>query len=664
MRVVFVDNLLYEGTARAPVFDLQPHLGLLSLVALARNAGIDAEVYDPKLALTRGELGLDASLYATMAAAIAARRPDVVGFTALGCNMHCVVNVAARLKEIDPGLPILLGGPHATILHREILSRFAAFDFVVRGEAEETLLPLLERVHERDPGELTGVSYRAASGSLVCGAASSIVQDLDTLPVPAYDCYPLGELGLATIRVEAGRGCPFSCTFCSTASFFGRSYRLKSVARLLAEMDHLHRVYGFGDFKLNHDLFTVNRKKVLAFCEALFDRAYTWSCSARTDCVDPELLETMARAGCRSIYFGIEAGSERMQRLSRKRLDLAQVEPTLDACDANGIASTTSFIIGYPDEERADQDATLDMAGALWGRPGARTQSQVHLLTPEPGTHLIEEHGGALRFDGYVTDFNFPRLHPDDDTLLAAEPAIFANHQHYPTRLPRARNVFVASAWIALVTLGRPVAAYALRAFGGSLARFIGEAYDWYGERAVTADGASASDLIGFLAARFGARHHLVSLFRYALASNAICAAREPAPPLAGAHGDPREAALRLSARSAVLHDVHDCAALLRRIERDGGTELLDPASAGAPTTLLLICTPDARGNTVATYEIGAATAGVLRAFEQPTSYWSYGAAAAERTGEPFADWDGVASLVRLGALVRAVPEPALVLAG
>jgi len=662
VRVVFVDNLLYEGTASAPVFDLQPHLGLLSLVAVARGAGVDAQVYDPKLALTRGELALDASLYSAMAEQIAARGPDVVGFTALGCNMHCVVNVARRLKQIDLALPVLLGGPHATILHREIVNRFPQFDFVVRGEAEETLLPLLARVHERDFGELTGVSYRGAAGELVCGAASPIVQDLDGLPVPAYDCYPIGELGLETIRVEAGRGCPFSCTFCSTASFFGRSYRLKSVARLLAEMDHLHRTYGFSDFKLNHDLFTVNRTKVRAFCEALFDRTYTWGCSARTDCVDPELLSTMARAGCRSIYFGIEAGSERMQRRSRKRLDLAEVEPVLDACDANGIRSTASFIIGYPDEERADQDATLEMAGRLWCRPGARTTSQIHLLTPEPGTQLIEEHHAALRFDGYVTDFNFPRLHPDDGALLAAEPAIFANHQHFATVLPRARNVFVASAWIALCTLGRPAAVCALRAFGGSLAHFMREAYEWYGERAVTADGASASDLIAFLTARFGARHQLVSLFRYAHASNAICAAREPnAPPLLGAHGDPRDVALRLSARAAVLEDVHDCVALLRRFEH-GEAEPLT-SSDGPLTTLLLVCTPAAGKKIVATYAIGTATAGVLRAFERPASYWEYGAAAARCT-EPFADWNGVASLVELGALVCELPRRTLVAAG
>ena len=95
-------------------------------------------------------------------------------------------------------------------------------------------------------------------------------------------------------------------------------------------MDGLNSIYGFNVFKLNHDLFTVNRKKVVEFCHAMLERNYTWSCSARVDCVDPELLELMWEAGCRDIYFGIEAGSARMQAISRKRLDLDLVEPTLD----------------------------------------------------------------------------------------------------------------------------------------------------------------------------------------------------------------------------------------------------------------------------------------------------------------------------------------------
>src|SRR5206468_4095871 len=131
------------------------------------------------------------------------------------------------------------------------------------------------------------------------------VADLDSLPIASYDLYPMDRLALPLLRIEAGRGCPFSCEFCSTAGFFQRSFRLKSAERLVRELDILNARYGCSDFKLDHDMFTVNRRKVLEFCEAVKGRGYRWRASARVDCVDAALLERMAEAGCDNLYFGI-----------------------------------------------------------------------------------------------------------------------------------------------------------------------------------------------------------------------------------------------------------------------------------------------------------------------------------------------------------------------
>jgi radical SAM superfamily enzyme YgiQ (UPF0313 family) len=519
MRFVLVDNLIYEGPYTAPKYDLQPHLGLLSLAAVVRANGHEPDIYDPKLDLLNGHLQFEPSLYQKFALRILERHPDVVGFTALGCNFNCVVKVADHIKRLVPELPVLLGGPHATILHREILERFSSFDLVVRNEAEQTLPPLLNRLARMDIGDLPGVSYRNRYGEVICNPGSPIIEELDELPVPAYDCYPIRELELGAIRVEAGRGCPFDCTFCSTASFFGRSYRLKSTARLLAEMDGLNSIYGFNVFKLNHDLFTVNRKKVVEFCHAMLERNYTWSCSARVDCVDPDLLELMWEAGCRDMYFGIEAGSARMQAISRKRLDLDLVEPTLDVTARLGIRTVTSFITGYPEEEKEDQDSTVNLAARLLRRPDRLNESQLHLLVPEPGTQLTAKYGKQLFYDGYITDFNFPRLESDDRSLLVGDPVIFANHHYFPSRLPRDRHVFVTSAWMALRKAGRTVMAYVLRAFNGTLSTFMDEAYDWRATRRGSAGPVSVEDIVAFLASA-EERHRLEQRLQHPVDEN------------------------------------------------------------------------------------------------------------------------------------------------
>src|SRR5262249_26144870 len=154
------------------------------------------------------------------------RQADVIGFTALGCNFHCVVQIATEIHRRRPALPLLLGGPHASILHREILERLPCFVAIARHEAEETLLPLLSALGSDRMGHVPGVSWRRADGQVVCNAGTPKIEDLDTLPIPAFDQQAFEGRNLPSIRIEAGRGCPFSCSFCSTASFFGRSYRL------------------------------------------------------------------------------------------------------------------------------------------------------------------------------------------------------------------------------------------------------------------------------------------------------------------------------------------------------------------------------------------------------------------------------------------------------
>ena len=131
MIILLVDNLVMPEGGSLALLDIHPHLGLLALAAVAEGAGHSVQIYDPKRSIRWGELPYDATLYETAAAELLSRRPEVVGFTTLGCSFLFAVNVAAILKHREPDLPILLGGPHATMLHRHILDRFHQFDVVV-----------------------------------------------------------------------------------------------------------------------------------------------------------------------------------------------------------------------------------------------------------------------------------------------------------------------------------------------------------------------------------------------------------------------------------------------------------------------------------------------------------------------------------------------------
>lgn len=635
MKLLLVDNLLFSGTVDAPRFDPQPHLGLMSLVSVVRTAGFEAAILNPRQLLEDGEVTLGETLYIALALRIADAAPDVVGFTALGCNFHCVVQIAQAFRRLAPDCPVLLGGPHATILHREILAAFDCFDVVARHEAEHSL-PLVLHALEVGKGlaDIPGVSFRA-DGQIVDTRAGEIIEDLDALPTPDYAAAALERMALDEIRVEAGRGCPFSCTFCSTASFFGRRYRLKSPDRLVAEMDMLSKRYGFKRFKLNHDLFTVNRKMVTAFCEAVMGSGYHWSCSARMDCVDESLLKTMAEAGCRHIYFGIEAGSARMQEITKKRLDLTLIFPTLETTDRLGIRSTTSFITGYPEEEQADLDATLDALGTAHIYSAGLNESQLHLLTPEPGTELMNVYGPQMALDAHVSEFNFPRLSREDDSLLRDHPRIFPNHHHYPTRISRARLIFVTGLWPILYELERPVLAHLLAAFDGRLSAMAGRFYDWAQATpnlwAPTLDG-----LAGFLSDRCGADAWVTSLARFA--ANRAAILRLDQPRLAA-----RGPALQLSPAARLLPACHDVRPAIRQ---DATTQAPD-AIYGLSDWLML-----RRDGSVSLYRINRDTLELLNQFREPRDCGDF-----LRTclagGGPVPAPEDLTALVDLGALHR-----------
>lgn len=612
MRVALVDNLIMANERSSARLDVHPHLGLLSLAAVAEAEGHCLRIYDPKWQISSGKLPHDSTLYERVAGDLLADSPEVVGFTTLGCSFLFALNVATTLKRREPDLPILLGGPHATMLHRQILERFDQFDVVVRHEADEIFCAVLAKLERRCFEDIPGISWRESHRhGLKFNPGKPIVEDLDRLPIASYDHYPVSDLGLDLLRIEAGRGCPFACTFCSTATFFQRSFRLKSAARLVTELDRLHSCYGFSDFKLDHDMFTVNRRKVLEFCEAVTGRGYRWRASARVDCVDKELLSKMAAAGCVGLYFGIETGSERMQEVTKKRLDLALVEPTLRNAENLGIQTTASFITGYPEEREEDQVDTLDLIGRCF-RPSCLPQ--LHVLAPEPGTAMFEEYGDTLQYDGYSGPYNAEPVAPDDERLIRAHPDVFSTYHYYPAAMPRLHHKFAAEIVDVLRRLGPIILSYTLRAYGGRLSSLVHALRLWADMN--DRHGDMDTDLFeAYTRATFGSLHHLTSLIRYALMVS--CPKKPSSLAAPRSQGFDPNKLYRLGSHIRVLTDMHNCDALLEKIAGDpDGPDLLDELQTEEHGSYLMNISDAAATH----YRIAAGSEAVLALFEQPRS--------------------------------------------
>lgn len=608
MRVTLIDNLVFPVGRQLDDFDVHPNLGLASLATTIRDAGHAVDIVDPKREVRSRRWPLGADLHRVAADALLAPRPDALGFTTLGCSFIFTVRVAEEVRRREPDLPILLGGPHATVLDRAIMEAFDPFDVIVRHEADETIAPVLDGLESRSFGGIPGVTFR--TGRTMLGIRSNPgapkVDDLDRLPFPAYDLTPIEDLDLPYLRLEAGRGCPWACTFCSTASFFQRSYRLKSAARLVADLDRLHARYGHSTFKLEHDLFTVKKREVAAFCAEVRDRNYLWMASARIDCVDDDLLEQMADAGCRELYFGVETGSPSLQRSLHKRLDLDLLEPVLRRCAEVGIEAVTSFITGFPDETRDDQNRTLDTIGTLLTTHRPAPTTQLHLLLPEPGTGEFEQHEAELTYDGYVAEFN-AEPHRGDADLIRAHRQIFATYHFYPALLARADHIAVVELTRELVGLGPVV----LRALLGdaSLAELVASIR----ARRPAGDGVDDSGddpIVDEAVARWGPGHYVTSLVRLRRGLAATDAPHRSSPPPTTT-GAP---ALVLAPSATLFRDLHDCASILTHLT-NRPDEPLDEDTQARTNDYLAVRTTGG----VQLFEIDPLTHLVASEFRRPT---------------------------------------------
>ncbi len=415
----------------------EPHLGILSLAAVLEQSGRSPEIVN----LNRVYLDYAAdagkfepSGFAEAAAKlIVAKHTEICGFSSICSSYPLTIRIAKAVKAMRPKTTILLGGPQASVVDLATVAEFPFVDLVLRGEAEGTILILLEELGTgRNLERVPGLTYRHGSKA-IRNPNAPVIEDLDSLPSPAY--HLTQELrGAQMAALEIGRGCPFSCTFCSTNDFFRRNFRLHSPERMLRDMRAIATEYQIRNFTLAHDMFTVDRRRVAAFCEAMIasGEGFTWSCSARTDCIDEELLRLMARSGCRSIFFGVETGSHRMQKVIDKCLDLNRAEEMVEAAEKLGIATTVSLITGFPEEMWDDVRQTMHFFMTSARCP--HSNPQLNLLAPLAATPIYFKHRKELVLTELCSEMSHQSLYQDsaDMELIQSYPEIFPNFYLVP----------------------------------------------------------------------------------------------------------------------------------------------------------------------------------------------------------------------------------------
>lgn len=414
-------------------------LGILSLAAVLEPIGIVPQIVDLNRLyfdyLRSGDaLHPEEDFCGHVVAALQSQDFDVFGFSTICSSYPLTLRMAREVKRTHPKATIVLGGPQASVVDAQTLEAFSFVDLIVRGEAEETFPLALEALSNGNLYEqVTGITFRNGN-NIVRRPNAPVVANLDNLPLPAFHLYPNIESS-SYLPLEIGRGCPFACSFCSTNDFFRRQFRLKSPDKVLAEMRLLQQRYGVKRFDLVHDMFTINRKKVVAFCNTLKQsgEAFRWNCSARTDCIDDELIDLMAETGCEGIFFGIDSGSDRVQEIINKGLDLNEARLRIESTTKKGIKTAVSLIVGFPEETRNDLRATVKFLGDSLRFDKA--EPQFHLLAPLAETPITTQYKDRLLFDDIFSDMCYQgwRQEIPDREMIRSYPEIFPNFYAVPT---------------------------------------------------------------------------------------------------------------------------------------------------------------------------------------------------------------------------------------
>jgi hypothetical protein len=428
--------------AQAPFRDTfgysMPPPGLLRLGGELARQGIAVELEDLALRLARGELA-NGSLMCESAARLLLRRGDheVIGLSVMGATLPAALEITRRLRDLRPGVKLLLGGPGTTGCDRAILERFPWVDAVVRGEGERTLPELLDHLGQGDPLRgVAGVTWRDHKGMVHVEADRGMITDLGELAPYAWDLLePLAEYKRVTGELEgltpidSGRGCAYDCSFCTIGRYWSRRSRCLPPANLVEEVHALDDIEGARNAYLCHDIFGADRSHAMEFCQRLINRGIRpWECRARVDHLDSELIELMGRAGCYRVLLGVESGAHVVREgASKNQPEDLDVLGVVELCGRAGIRPILSLILGLPGEAQEQLEESL----VLVSRAALITDVVIslHLPNPQPGCGLNETHGqGARPLDGIAPDMAFGSGETQPErALIESHPDLFSS---------------------------------------------------------------------------------------------------------------------------------------------------------------------------------------------------------------------------------------------
>ena len=397
MKIVFVNCVFHETKM------MSYPIGLVSLGTILKKAGHNVEIVDFTALFHDGLISkeefhrIDVDVFVNY---IKVLDPDVVSFLTTMCYTHIQIAMAKRLKEWKPSVKIIFAGPHASSCAREFLEIFPFIDIIAMGEGELIVEDLMIGIsQDKDISWISGIASRDSKGNIIVNSGPPLLRDLNQLPIADLELFP-AVYHHKFFHIEAGRGCPHQCTYCSTSAFWKRKYRLKSISRILSEIDTFKTLHGFKDFYFMHDSLSTDPSQLKELCKGIIDHQFNiqWGMMGRIDNLDEENIRLLKESGCIDITIGIESGSPRIQEEIKKRLNFDETEKNLRLLNQYKIPVALTFIYNFPDETEEDLRATLKMIDRYLRTDGL-SECGIGNLLYNSGAEITEKNLHRLKFN-------------------------------------------------------------------------------------------------------------------------------------------------------------------------------------------------------------------------------------------------------------------------
>lgn len=388
-------------------------LGLLYIAAVLEKNSIPVKIFDSLISSATEITEYPDHTYhgvpdEYLKGVIFKEKPDIVGITnPFTTQIENTIRIAGLIKNIDPNIFVVTGGPHFAVLGKEFLKENKSVDAAIAGEGEISMLKLVKALESKKSyNNIPGLIYRSKNSEIKSNKPE-LIKNLDELPFPAYHLIDMKRYfsflkeGLSSrpdkyerlISMITSRGCPYNCVFCSIHLHMGRLWRAHSSEYVISHIEHIVNEYKAKHISFEDDNFTFNAQR----CEKIIDHILNnkininWDTpnGVRADTLTKDLLEKMKKSGCQELIVAAESGDQdTLDNIINKKLKLDTIIQVAQWCKDLKIKLETSFVIGFPGETKAKIQKTIDFAYMLYKE--FNVKPDLLFATPLIGTKLYD----------------------------------------------------------------------------------------------------------------------------------------------------------------------------------------------------------------------------------------------------------------------------------